>query len=121
MGLGSAQMPRYFSAKPPALVTRFGTGTYLGASLERVDGQVSIKWDEERIVAISDAELSQYLRDYAGLVRDGSLIEWTEDDYKQFCEADARAAEQAHAPQLLAAQPIPAGEAASPSGVNDDA
>ncbi len=92
MGLGSAQMPRYFSVIPPALVTRFGTGTYLGASIRFDAGHSVIEWDPDRIVEISDNELTQYLREYAGLVRDGSLVEHKVEDYRAYCELEAEAA-----------------------------
>ncbi len=125
MGLGSRQMTRYFSAKPPALVTRFGTGTYLGAVLKIVSGVVSIEWDEDSIVAISDAELITYSREYAGLVRDGSLAEHNRATYQAFLTRSAEAAEQA-AKQLgsaiVAADQeftADAEQAPAPDGVND--
>ncbi len=105
-------MPRYFSANPPALVTRFGTGTYLGATLRVVSGQPVIEWDSEKIVEISDAELVSYLREYAGLIRDGSLIERTKEDYQIFCELEA---EDARRPVIAAviAAPEPEAEAST--------
>ena len=114
MGLGSAQMPRYFSAKPPALVTRFGTGTYLGAVVVIEGGMPSIKWEPDRIVEISDAELTAYLRDYATLVRDGALIEHEEAAYRAYCEYADEEAELAAAALEESLDQVDAALAAGP-------
>ncbi len=84
---------RYYSAKADVLVTRYGTGSYIGATVgiakegER-KGETVITHDPDAVVAITDAEFSKYTREYLQLVRDGSLIERDEADHKVWLEAE---------------------------------
>lgn len=64
---------KYLSAKPPALVTRYGTGTYIGAAIVIEGGQPSIAFDPEAIVEIPNAEFEKYSREYLTHLRDGAL------------------------------------------------
>lgn len=75
---------RYFTIRKGALVTRFGTGTYLGATVAVVKGATAIDWTEGEVVALPDVEVGKYLREYNQLLLEGSIVESTEDAYKAF-------------------------------------
>lgn len=94
---------RYYSAKADVLVTRYGTGSYIGATVEIAKdgerkGQTEISHDEELVVAITDAEFAKYAREYLQLEREGSLIKRTEADYKaQLQVEEAKSKKEAEA------------------------
>ena len=89
---------RYYSAKADVLVTRYGTGSYIGAKVTvptegPLKGQTVLTHTGE-VVALTDAEFSKYMREYLQLEREGSLIQRTEKDYKAWVEAEAKATEK---------------------------
>jgi hypothetical protein len=108
---------RYFTVKNGALVTRFGTGTYLGATVEMIregerKGETDLKWTGD-VVALPEAELAKYLREYNGLLADGSLIEVDEPAYKKWAEAqEAQSKKDADAIEAAAKKEAAALEAA---------
>jgi hypothetical protein len=108
---------RYFTVKDGALVTRFGTGTYLGATVAMIregerKGEVDIKWTGD-VVALPDAELNLYLREYNQLLAEGSLVEVKEEAYKKFLDAqEAQSKKEAAAIEETAKKEAAALEAA---------
>lgn len=88
---------RYFTVKEGALVTRFGTNTYLGATvgIEQTGlrkGQTKITWTPGEVFGLSDEELQQYGREYGALLAEGSLVEASEEAYRTYTEAEAKEA-----------------------------
>lgn len=82
---------RYFTIRQGALVTRFGTGTYLGATVGIVEkgplkGQTFTTWHEGEVVALPDEEVGKYLREYNQLLLEGSIAESDEAAWKAFHE-----------------------------------
>lgn len=82
---------RYFTVKDGALVTRFGTNTYLGATVGLVEkgerkGETELKWTGD-VIALPESELNKYLREYNQLLEEGSLIESDEAAYKKWADA----------------------------------
>lgn len=76
---------RYFTVKEGALVTRFGTGTYLAAvvsvhSVGPLKGQTKIEWTGE-VVALTDGDFQAYGREYEQLKAEGALLEVDEAAY----------------------------------------
>lgn len=85
---------RFYSAAKDRLVTRYGTGAYIGATVsvptEGPDkGKTVIVHNEEEVVAITDAEFSKYAREYLALEREGSLTLRPEADWKKQVDAEA--------------------------------
>jgi hypothetical protein len=89
-------MPKFYSVKPNALVTRLGTKTYIGAQVDvernkegapivssMGEPTTKVVYTDE-IVMISDGELARYGREYAKLEREGSLILKEEKDFKAY-------------------------------------
>lgn len=113
-------MPKFYSAKPPALVTRYGTGTFIGAAVVMQGGRPTIVYNTDEVVAIPDAEIAAYSREYLTHERDGALVVPTEADYLAWLEAEQAAhavadqpaeasspAEAAVAPEEQPAEPAP--------------
>jgi hypothetical protein len=117
-------MPKFYSTKQGALCSRYGTGTYIGASIVVVKGATAIQWAPEEVVAISDEEFAKYSREYQGLVVEGSLVErepkdfeaWnaklTASEKQAFAEQAPSESNQQPAPNDASAETIPAGTAA---------
>lgn len=87
---------RYFTVKEGALVSRFGTPSYLGAvlSVEQTGpkkGQTRLEWTKGEVVALSDEELTTYGREYTQLVAEGSLIDSTEEAFLAYSADQAKA------------------------------
>jgi hypothetical protein len=101
---------RYFSTKAGALCTRYGTGTYIGASISVVKGQTQIAYDEQEVVAISDQELALYGREYSGLLEEGSLVERKKADFEDWQEAVAKASEKDALTEPATEKPTPEAE-----------
>ena len=86
---------RYFSAKADRLVTRYGTNTYIGASVTAKAGEKPVITSNEKVVvAISDAEFAKYGREYLRLEREGSLIKRTQADFDAMQKAEAEASKK---------------------------
>lgn len=81
----------YVSCVPGKLVTRFGTGTYIGA-LVAPSGAAS--FDPREVVAIPIAEWAKYTREYGRLLRGGDLIERSAQEHEAFVKAQAAAAQK---------------------------
>jgi hypothetical protein len=86
---------RFYSATKDRLVTRYGTGAYIGATVtvptEGPDkGKTVLVHDEDAIVALTDAEFSKYAKEYLSLERDGSLRLRTEEEYKAVAAAEEK-------------------------------
>lgn len=96
---------RYFTIRQGALVTRFGTGTYLGATLGvhqdgPKKGATFVDWHEGEVVMLPDAEVGKYLREYNQLLLEGSIAESTEEAWKAF-HVEREAAVEAEAVKLF--------------------
>lgn len=96
---------RYFTIRKGALVTRFGTGTYLGATVGvhadgPLKGQTFIDWHDGEVVMLPDAEVGTYLREYNQLLLEGSITESTEEAWKAF-HVKREAAVEAEAKKLF--------------------
>jgi hypothetical protein len=89
---------RYFAAVPEkGLVTRYGTGTYIGANRDHEDPR-KINFTVGEVVAIPEAEYHRYRREYDKQVRSGALKKCTQRDFEAYAaeqtkqsEADAAA------------------------------
>lgn len=84
----------YFKSVPGKLVTRFGTGTLIGAEIvpTKVEKngrfpqtETEVKWSDDP-VAIPQAEYGRFRREYARCIRDGSLVEVKAEDPVNFSE-----------------------------------
>src|SRR5262245_41644442 len=60
----------FVSCVPGAVVTRFGSRTYIGAHRT----MRGIEWEPDLIVAIPDDEAARYAKEYARAIRDESLV-----------------------------------------------
>jgi hypothetical protein len=82
---------RYFTVKEGALVTRFGTGTYLAATVSMNvsgprKGETDIKWSNE-VVCLTDEDFRLYGREYEQLKGEGALVEVDQAAYDRYVEA----------------------------------
>lgn len=119
---------RYFTIRQGALVTRFGTGTYLGATVGvRSDGpqkgETFIDWHEGEVVNLPDDEVGKYLREYNQLLLEGSIAESTEDAWKAYHakrEADVEAEVKARLAKASAEETAPEAPV-EPAPPTDDA
>lgn len=89
---------RYYSAKEGVLVTRYGTRTYIGATVS-VDkpgkpGSKTVIKHTDQIVALSDAEIAKHAREYLRLERDGSLIARTKSEFDAQSKAELEASKK---------------------------
>jgi predicted ATPase with chaperone activity len=87
----------FLSCKNGKVVSRFGTGTMIGAEL----GPSGYTFDEKVIVALSPAEVARYGSEYRRAVRRGDLIERTQADFDARIEAE-KAAERATLEKMAA-------------------
>lgn len=114
--------PRYFSPVAGHKVNRFGTATtntnneLFGCTAHPETGVLT--WDEKAVLMISGAEAARFKREYDRLVRDGALVERSEEDRKaylaQLAEVNAeakKARDAAAAPTQEAPAPAPTGKA----------
>lgn len=79
---------RYFTVKEGALVSRFGSGTYLGAVVSvhqtgSQKGETEIKWTGE-VVVLTDEDFRLYGREYEQLLREKALVEVDQAAYDKF-------------------------------------
>ena len=80
--------PRYFTPVEGHTVHRFGTMTttssneLFGCSTDPATGTRT--WDTSAVLMISGQEAKRFRREYDRLVRDGALIERTEEDRKSY-------------------------------------
>jgi hypothetical protein len=68
---------RYFSCKKGHVVSRFGTKAFIGC---RVVQNQHI-WNEDEVVAIPVTDTIRYLKEYNRVLKDGAIIERTQEDY----------------------------------------
>ncbi len=116
---------RYYSAKADVLVTRYGTGSYIGASVSvptegPLKGQTVLTHTSE-VVALTDAEFAKYMREYLQLEREGSLIQRTEKDHKAWVDAETKAVEKETADREAAEKKAVAEQEAAEKKVAADA
>src|SRR6185503_10423394 len=80
--------PRYFSPVEGHKVNRFGTmsptsnNALFGCTADPATG--TLTWNTEAVLKISPEEAFRFEREYNRLVRDGALVEKTEDDWKAY-------------------------------------
>jgi hypothetical protein len=72
----------FVSCVEGAVVQRYGTGTFIGAERRALEPTV-IDYHPAIIVAIPHDEFRKYRREYLRAVRDGSLVEHTEQAWRE--------------------------------------
>lgn len=82
----------YVSCVPGRLVTRFGTGSYIGATVDLKTGEQN--YDPNEVVAIPLVEWLTYVREYGRLVRAGDLIKRTKAELDSWRVAQAAASKK---------------------------
>jgi hypothetical protein len=91
-----SQFALFVSCVEGSLVTRYGTRTFIGAE-RRTDDPRQIDYHPEQVVAIPHDEHRRYRREYLRALREGSLVERTEDEWQQQNRQDEpSAAGEAH-------------------------
>lgn len=83
---------RYFSCVQGSVVQRFGTGSYIGVSKE--PGKTDWVWDEEKVVPIPKDECLRYHREYQNALRNKSISERTEEEYKKYLAREEKQAKE---------------------------
>lgn len=112
--------PRYFSPVQGHKVNRFGTSTttssneLFGCKAHPETG--ALTWDEKAVLMISGDEAARFKREYDRLVRDGALVERTEEDRKVYLAQLADENASAKKARDAAAQPAPEAPAPAPTG-----
>ena len=99
----------YVRAVPGRLVTRFGSGQFIGATrpfphptaAELDAGAAPLLWDTKAVTLIPDKERAKFWREYESAIRQGDLTEATADEYAAYLESQ---------------DPQPAPKAATPKG-----
>lgn len=95
----------YVSPVKGHLVTRYGTGTYIGATRSIVvhkpapgepipivpRNESEVAWNESEVVAIPEPEWMAHIKEYTRCLTAKALTKRTEADYKAWCEAQAKA------------------------------
>lgn len=77
------QFALYVSSVAGHLVTRFGAqGSYVGAERDSSD-PTTVVWNEEAIVALTEAEVARYSREYDRLIRGGALRKRTAAEFQR--------------------------------------
>jgi hypothetical protein len=82
---------KFVSCKPGALVSRYGTRSHIGATVNLATGESTFNADE--VVKIPLGEWSSYLKEYTRCVNAGVLIVRTEAAYEAWLAAQAAASE----------------------------
>lgn len=85
--MSQAAFALFVSCVEGAVVTRFGTRTYIGCERRALEPTV-VDYHPEQIVAIPHDEFRKYRREYLRALRDGSLVTRTEDEWRT-ANADA--------------------------------
>lgn len=88
MGLTPTPFALYVSCIEGALVTRYGTATFIGAE-RRATAPTVVDYHPEQIVAIPHDEFRKYRREYLRALRDGSLVERTAAEWQRQNEPTA--------------------------------
>jgi hypothetical protein len=76
---------KFFASVPGFLVTRYGTGLPIGATI----GKQGVEWNDE-VTAIPDDEAARYVREYAQHVAGGELRACTLSEYDTFIANQAK-------------------------------
>lgn len=108
-------MPELFVSAGKGLVTRFGTGSFIGASRNPQNPKVVVRREDE-VVRLSAHELRLYGRSYLKAIADGSLVERKEADFLAWEEklaAEDKAREEA-AKKAAAPKPVESETVAAP-------
>lgn len=95
--------PLYLSAgKTGGIVSRFGTDTFVGATIEpegkRATGRTGpgrIKFDHDEVVMIPAPEAARHRREYAKAVAAGDVVVRSEADHKAWLAKQAQAGKDA--------------------------
>jgi uridine phosphorylase len=93
---------KYVSCKSGALVTRYGTRSYIGAVLDMRTGEST--FNEAEVVKLPLSEWNAYLKEYTRCVKAGVLIERDEKAYEGWLKAQAKASEAEAAAIATAAE-----------------
>lgn len=72
----------FVSCVEGALVTRYGTGTFIGAE-RRANAPTVVDYHPDQIIAIPHDEFRKYRREYLRALRDGSLVERTAAEWQR--------------------------------------
>jgi hypothetical protein len=102
---------RYFSCVEGCAVRRFGTDATIGARLVPGEGYV---FNPDAVVAIPEAEVRRYTREYANALKvspltgKASLVERTEKDYEKYQASIGAAPEEQ--PKSEAETVVPSGD-----------
>ena len=111
----------YVSAVPGHLVTRYGTGTLIGAARGVIEkpGDVvdpsQVTYDEQLVVRIPEAEHARYRREYGRALRDGALKLRSKADFEA-CNAKIAAASKADGDKIASDKAKAEAEAKAKSG-----
>ncbi len=76
-----SQFALFVSCVEGSLVTRYGTGTFIGAERRALEPTV-VDYHPDIVVAIPHDEFRKYRREYLRAVREGSLVERTEQEWR---------------------------------------
>lgn len=96
----------YVSSKAGHHVTRYGTGTLIGAEID-LSHPGNIRWNEQSIVAIPEAEYLAYKAEYDAVIAVGALAKRSAGDYQAFLAARDAKIEADAAKTKAAAEPLP--------------
>lgn len=72
----------FVSCVEGSLVTRYGTGTFIGAE-RRADDPRQVDFHPDQVIAIPDDEFRKYRREYLRALREGSLRQRTEAEWQR--------------------------------------
>lgn len=83
----------YVSCVEGAVVTRYGTRTFIGAERRALEPTV-VDFHPDIVVAIPHDEFRKYRREYLRAMREGSLVERTADEWRAQNRQDQPTAKQ---------------------------
>jgi len=102
--MAELQIALYVSSVEGHHVTRYGTGTLIGATVD-LEHPGNLRWDTEKIVAIPEAEYLAFKREYDVLLEDDALKKRTAEEYAAYQAAIHAAIESAAKPKDPAPEP----------------
>jgi len=95
-GMAKLEIGLYVSAVAGHHVTRYGTTTLIGATVD-LDHPGNLRFDPDFVAAIPLAEYLAYKREYDRLIADGALKKRTPEEFDAFIKARAAAIDKAAA------------------------
>lgn len=81
-GMSQPAFALFVSCVEGSLVTRYGTRTFIGAERRALEPKV-VDYHPEQVVAIPHDEFRKYRREYLRVMREGSLVERTELEWRE--------------------------------------